>query len=189
MDAPAVAAGLESRLVARLTRIYGEQRAPGLARRLLQVLRPKDGAPRRLWDERDVVLITYGDTVTAHAERPLASLLRFLRKRLSGLVSTVHILPFYPYSSDGGFAVIDYREVDPMLGDWEDIDALCAEFDLMFDLVLNHVSSRSSWFSQFLGNRPPGRDYFHVIDPDSDLSAGGRPRETARFASGSSGRA
>ncbi len=170
------AGDLEARLRVRLTRIYGADHAGALTPRVLEMLQPAARHPRRPWNERDVVLITYGDSITAHAERPLRTLLRFLHARLSGVLSIVHILPFYPSSSDGGFAVVDYRQVHPMLGEWEDIEALSAEFDVMYDLVLNHVSSRSAWFTQFLGDRAPGKDYFHVIDPESDLSEVVRPR-------------
>jgi len=167
---------LGERLRQRLARIYGELQAAPLSARLLERLRPACCPPRRPLSERDVLLITYGDSITTHAERPLRTLQRFLHERLAGVISTVHVLPFYPSSSDGGFAVSDYRKVHPMLGGWEDIEALGQDFDLMFDLVLNHVSSRSAWFTQFLGNRAPGKDYFLVVDPDSDLAQVVRPR-------------
>ena len=90
--------------------------------------------------------------------------------------STIHALPFYPYSSDDGFSVIDYREVNPDLGDWEDVRQLGARFTLMFDLVLNHVSRKSAWFRAYREGDAPYRDYFHEVDPAADLSAVVRPR-------------
>ena len=99
------------------------------------------------WNQRDVILITYGDTICKADERPLRTLRRFLVERLEQVISTVHILPFFPYSSDDGFSVIDYRSVHSELGTWSDIELISQEFSLMFDLVLNHVSRESSWFT------------------------------------------
>ena len=60
-----------------------------------------------LFSERDIFLITYGDTLQREGEAPLRTLHRFLDRWVKGAISTVHILPFYPYSSDDGFSVID----------------------------------------------------------------------------------
>lgn len=133
----------------------------------------------RLWSEHDVVLITYGDSIIDDSSKPLESLHRFLEKNLAGVVSTVHLLPFFPYSSDDGFAVIDYFAVNPYLGDWSDVERLGHSFDLMFDLVINHVSSRHPWFQNFLSGRDPGLDYFVQPPADADLSYVVRPRESA----------
>lgn len=129
-----------------------------------------------LWDQQDVAVITYGDTFKQEDEAPLQTLHRFLRQHLSGVCSIVHILPFFPYSSDDGFAVINYVEVNQALGDWAGIEAIAAEFALMADLVINHCSSRSQWFENFKQRRDPGRDYFIEVDPATDLSAVVRPR-------------
>lgn len=133
-----------------------------------------DGTP----DERDVVLITYGNTISKQGERPLTTLRRFLEEHLWDAVSTVHVLPFFPYSSDDGFSVIDYRQVDPELGTWTDIRAIAQRFDLMVDLVLNHCSSRSAWFRDFVAGVAPARDYFITVEPGTDLSTVVRPRAT-----------
>ncbi len=132
-------------------------------------------SPRRL-DERDVFLITYGNTLGGgKGETPLAALRRFLRERLSGAVSYVHILPFFPYSSDDGFSVLDYRAVNPELGGWQDIRAIGQDFKPAFDLVINHSSSRGKWFQGFLRGdsgfegwfltRPEGYDASRVVRP------------------------
>jgi len=54
-------------------------------------------------------------------EKPLKTLCRFMTRRLSGIISCIHILPFFPSTSDDGFAVSNYMEVSPELGNWEDI--------------------------------------------------------------------
>lgn len=128
-----------------------------------------------LWTERDVVLITYGDSIIGD-DPPLRSLVDLVRSRLGDAFAIVHILPFGPSSSDRGFSVIDYREVDPLIGSWDDIDDLRTDVDVMVDLVANHISAQSVWFGQFLAGESPGKDYFIVVDPASDLSAVVRPR-------------
>ena len=77
------------------------------------------------------------------AQSSLSSQKDFCTARLKGAVSAIHILPFYPWTSDDGFSVVDYREVCEDYGTWDDVSKLGEEFDLMFDLVLNHCSSKS----------------------------------------------
>ena len=126
--------------------------------------------------QRDAILITYGDQVRAPGIPPLRSLASFCERHIAGVISGIHILPFYPSSSDDGFSVIDYRQVDPALGSWDDIDHLGANFRLMFDAVLNHISSESEWFQGFLKDHSDYRHYFIVPDGDAELSQVVRPR-------------
>jgi glycosidase len=107
---------------------------------------------------------------------PLKVLAEFSRAHLAGLVSGIHILPFYPSTSDDGFSVQDYRAVDPALGDWDDVAELGRDFRLMFDAVINHISAGSDWFRGFLAGDPRYRDYFIVVPGSPDLSAVIRPR-------------
>lgn len=173
--------GTLTRLHDRLVKLYDPDWADGLIERI-QVIVDRHRAARehcpepRRWSESDVVLITYGDSIQGGGEMPLATLKTFLRAYLADTFNTVHLLPFFPYSSDDGFSVIDYRTVNPELGDWPDIRALSEDVDLMFDFVLNHVSRESLWFADFLEHMPPGRDYFIVADADTDTKAVVRPR-------------
>lgn len=130
------------------------------------------------WDENDILLITYGDSIISQEHSPLKSLNKFLVEHVDETFSSVHILPFFPYSSDDGFSVIDYRQVNPALGDWEDINLIADKFKLMFDLVINHVSRESLWFSDFIADQHPARDYFISMHPDTDVSHVTRPRNT-----------
>ncbi|MCZ6674512.1 MAG: sugar phosphorylase [Verrucomicrobia bacterium] len=164
----------------RFSRLYGEEAEKCIDRLLMMVgaygvgLNPfpvKD-----LWTERDVVLITYGDSVRKEDEAPLETLRDFCDRRLRGAVKVVHILPFYPWSSDDGFSVEDYREVDPVLGNWKDVETFGDDFDLMFDLVANHCSSKSGWFKEYIGGILPFNTYFKEGDPEDDLSDVVRPR-------------
>ncbi len=167
------------RLRQRLREIYGpsgETWLPQFARLAANAADEREThAPR--WDERDAVLIAYGDHVHAPGEHPLHTFQEFLaRHRLEEMFRIVHLLPFFPHSSDDGFSVIDYTTVDPALGGWDDIHDLGRSFDLMFDLVLNHVSQHSRWFQDYLQGREPYVRYFHEVDPAADLSAVARPR-------------
>jgi sucrose phosphorylase len=176
---------LEARVEQHLEVIYADTEAcaqvAGLALQLLQAMRLEgevvSPAPaRNVWTERDALLITYGDSLLAPDEKPLHTLKRFLDAHTNGVISGVHILPFYPWTSDDGFAVLDYSSVNEALGDWGDIGAIASAYDLMADLVINHCSSRSPWFENFLRDESPGRDYFFTADPAEDLSAVVRPR-------------
>lgn len=153
----------------------------GLARELLALMRLEPDAAQvtghpNHWSQRDVLAITYGDSILRPGEKPLATLRRFLDEHADGLLSGVHILPFYPWSSDDGFAVLDYSSVNEALGDWSMVRAIARDYDLMADLVINHCSGRSLWFENFLQGRSPGADYFFTVSPEEDLSDVVRPR-------------
>jgi len=128
--------------------------------------------------ERDAILITYGDMLREPGVAPLRTLAGFADARLDGVVSGVHVLPFYPYTSDDGFSVVDYRAVNPDLGGWEDVSALGRRFSLMFDAVINHVSASSHYFQGFLRGDPAWRNLAIVIDDPTDprLALVTRPR-------------
>jgi sucrose phosphorylase len=126
--------------------------------------------------ERDAILITYGDQVSEAGLHPLQSLGNFLETHIGEAISAVHLLPFFPYSSDDGFSIIDFRQVDAHLGDWEDISSLEENYRLMFDAVINHISRRSTWFLAYLRDEKPYTAYFITTDPGTDLSQVFRPR-------------
>jgi len=126
--------------------------------------------------ERDAILITYADTIYRSEEKPLRTLSRFLDKYVQDAVSGVHILPFFPSSSDGGYAVINHKEVDPRLGTWEDIRAIARDYRLVVDLVINHVSSKSRWFTGFLHGDRRYRTYFLSYDSRVAMPKVFRPR-------------
>ncbi|QCA02982.1 sugar phosphorylase [Pantoea vagans] len=133
--------------------------------------------PRKAhWDEQDVVLITYADQFREAGKPTLSTFSRFYQQHLQSTFPLVHLLPFFPWSSDDGFSVIDYHQVDPQCGDWQDIARLHQETRLMFDFVCNHMSSQSAWFSHFLAQDPGWDDFFISMPPATDLSAVTRPR-------------
>jgi sucrose phosphorylase len=128
------------------------------------------------WDQQNVVLITYGDSIEKADEKPLHTLHDFLNHYCKSAFSSVHILPFFPYSSDDGFSVIDYSSINESLGDWQDIQAITNDFRLMSDVVINHCSARSAWFSNFIKGEGVGHDFFFTAQPDEDMSKVVRPR-------------
>jgi sucrose phosphorylase len=176
---------LAHRVAQHLATVYDDgQISPAmedLADELLTLMRlaPDLPAPepyQNHWDQRDALMISYADSLLKEGERPLQTLKRWLDSRAEGLITGLHVLPFYPWSSDDGFAVMDYLRVDEKLGDWDDILSIGAKYDLMADLVINHVSSASEWFRNYCEGRDPGRGYFVEVDDDFDVSLVVRPR-------------
>lgn len=173
--------GLRTRVMGMLEVVYPDLDSGFLADRLLEAMGLADNAPappahNNNWSEADILLITYADSVQATGEKPLVTLRRFLHEQLRDTVSAVHILPFFPYSSDDGFSVMDYLAVNESHGGWPDVEAISREFRLMADLVINHMSARSRWFENFRKRVDPGKDYFVEVDPDTDLEDVVRPR-------------
>jgi len=172
---------LTQRVAGHLKLIYPELEVADLVAESLAVMglsadTPSPEPHRNLWDQSDVMMITYGDSLKRVGEAPLHTLAEFLDKRVKEAISTVHILPFFPYTSDDGFSVMDYTSVNPALGEWEDVSAICNHYKVMGDLVINHCSARSLWFENFKAGVDPGSDYFVEIPADADLSAVVRPR-------------
>ncbi|MFF3024884.1 sugar phosphorylase [Gottfriedia sp. NPDC057948] len=128
------------------------------------------------WDESDVVLITYGDQFQEEGKPTLETFKKMFDEHLANKFELVHILPFYPYTSDDGFSVVDYKKVNPELGDWSHIENLSKSTRIMFDYVCNHISSKSEWFQGYLNGDSKYKDYFVEMDPSIDLSSVTRPR-------------
>ncbi|MEC7956774.1 MAG: alpha-amylase family glycosyl hydrolase [Pseudomonadota bacterium] len=174
----------EYALVQNLTVLYGEGGASYLAKRMMAIAmgelmaRPAEHADPKPLSAADRMLICYGDSVRDEPGMPLSALRQFATQYLQNSISTIHVLPFFPSSSDDGFAVIDYQTVRRDLGDWSDINALSADFDLMFDLVINHCSRENLWFADFVGGREPGCDYFHEMPSMVGLESVVRPRNS-----------
>jgi sucrose phosphorylase len=172
---------IKLQIIEDLSFLYGQQQADALVDRIQKILETYAPAMQTLeakpLTEKDVVLITYADQLSSPDKSPLKTLGTFLSNYLSEFITTVHILPFYPFSSDDGFSVIDYRQVNPEFGDWEDVEHIGETFTLMFDAVINHISANSNWFQGFLRNEPPFNRYFITVDPAADLSSVVRPRD------------
>lgn len=167
----------------KLSILYGPAQALTVLPELERVMRvfyahktPEMVADDRSFDphdrmsERDLVAITYGDLFHNPDKKPLETLSDVVSGLLDGTVSTLHLLPFFPYSSDRGFSVVDYRRVDPALGSWEEIEELSVRFKLMFDGVINHISSKSEWFQEFLNGNPEYQNFFVTFSTKEAVS-------------------
>ena len=171
------------RMVRRLAFLYGKWQADKYMPELERILRvhyahkppemlekEKNYDPKERLSEKDMILITYGDIVKGDGETPLSALHNFVNTYNRGAINTIHLLPFFPYSSDRGFAVVDFRQVDPKLGTWADIREKKRRYDLMFDAVLNHVSSMSEMFREFRNGNPRYLNFFIAYDSPDDLT-------------------
>ncbi len=168
--APQIWAALEQRLATfrAIFRATFHQQPPELSHDL--------PSPAERLTERDTILITYGDQIQEAGTPPLQTLTEVLEAYVAGVITGVHILPFFPYSSDDGFSIIDYTIVNPEWGTWADIQQLDEHFRLMFDLVVNHISAHSAWFQAFLEGDPDFADAFIVVEEGTDISQVVRPR-------------
>jgi len=162
-----------------LKRIYGDAKGSLAFEKILPLIESFSvfkSEKQDYFSQKDVVLITYGDSLNREGEAPLETLSKFSNQYLKGLFSTIHILPFFPYSSDDGFSVQDFFSVNPDLGSWEEIEALAEEFELMYDYVLNHISAQSQWFKRYKDEEPGFEALAKEVDPEIDLSMVTRPR-------------
>ncbi len=162
-----------------LTEIYGPETGQAALERLQPIIEkfvPPPPKKEEFFSQEDVVLITYGDTLRRPGQAPLATLHEFADNYLKGAISTIHFLPFFPYSSDDGFSVMDFFRIDPQLGSWENVNAIGQDFQLMFDYVVNHFSSKSQWFDNYLSGEKEFEDFAIEVDPALDLSRVTRPR-------------
>ncbi len=176
------AAAFRDRIAAALGELY-PGRAGELLPRFLSLAsahRVPAKAPPRALGPGDAILIAYGDMLRTDGRSPLRLLGDFARNR-AGAFSYLHILPFFPSSSDEGFSVMDYRSVDPGLGSWDDVSRIGEGIGLAFDLVLNHASAKGEWFRAFLEGREPYRRFFATRDPGYDASRVFRPRTHPLF--------
>ena len=162
-----------------LNNIYGEETGAQAAERLLSIIKKYTARKRKketYFSQEDVVLITYGDSLKRDGEAPLATLHAFASQYLKGAFSNIHFLPFFPYSSDDGFSVMDFFQIDPDLGTWQEVAAIGEDFELMFDYVVNHFSSKGQWFRNYLEGKDGYESLAIEVDPAIDLSMVTRPR-------------
>ncbi len=165
-----------------LRELYGSQDGVEFSRRLDALIaeyrQRMPSVHARNLDERDCILICYPDQVTSPGRSPLVDLAEFAQRHLAGIISGIHVLPFFRSSSDDGFSITDFRAVSPKYGTWRDVRGIAERFDLMVDAVINHASAQSEWFHLFLRNQAPYREYFMRVLGKPDTSAVVRPRTT-----------
>ena len=170
-----------------LTKIYGEVKTTKEIKKLSSDLqefiesKAKEKPKKVLnslekWSENDIALISYPNSIIEDKRKPLVTLNKFLNKHCINMITIVHILPFFPSSSDQGFSVEDYYTVNENFGSWDDIKQISKKFSIMGDVVLNHGSSKSKWFKNFLNGSGPGSEFFLTANNNLDLSKVTRPR-------------
>jgi sucrose phosphorylase len=186
MPPPQIPGEARETILGRLRFLYGEKEAKRWMPELERIMRvyyahktqelieaEKSFDPKQRFGEKDSMLITYGDLLHGEGHTGLAALqnLLYYQVKRKDLLSILHILPFFPYSSDRGFSVIDFRAVDPNLGTWHDIERLGNHYKLMFDGVLNHISTKSPAFQEFLNGNPEYRDTVIAYQSPDELTA------------------
>ena len=173
----------------RLRFLYGEEEAKATMPELERLLKvhyahkipemieaEKKFDPRERFTEKDLILITYGDVLQGGEESPLVTLHKIVNTYNAGALNTLHILPFFPYSSDRGFSIKDFSSVDPRLGTWEDIRNISSQYQLMFDGVLNHASAESKPFKEFLNGHQFYQNFFISYNSPDDLTSDQRSK-------------
>jgi len=127
--------------------------------------------------EKTTMVICYGDSIYSKNKKHLKTFQAFFNKKLNKFIDTIHFLPFYPSSSDSGFAVKDHYKIDSKFGNWLNIKNFSSKAHIMADMVINHASARGLWFKNFLKEKKPGKDYFLLINSKFNASKVVRPRD------------
>lgn len=133
-------------------------------------------------NEKSVYLITYGDSIREKNTPTLQTFQKFINKySFKEFITDIHFLPHFPYTSDDGFSVVDYYQVDKKLGTWDDLKNIARDFNLMYDCVINHISQKSQWVKGFLQNKLEYKNFFIVKNFKWDYSKTIRPRTSPLF--------
>ena len=127
--------------------------------------------------EKTSLVISYGDNIYSSQSSSMKIFQKFFQKNLEKLFDTIHFLPFYPSSSDSGFAVKDHYQIDKKIGNWSDLKKISKSKKIMADVVINHASARGLWFKNFLKRKKPGKDYFLTVNSKFNTSKVVRPRD------------
>ena len=148
--------------------------------KLINIYKDKEpkNSTKDYWSENTILLITYADSINRGLSgKTLNDFGKFYKQYLEKFINSIHFLPFFPSSGDGGFSVKNHNDVDKAYGTWEDIQSLSKKANIMTDLVLNHSSSKGDWYKNFLDDKDPGKNYFYVVDKNYDCSKVVRPRD------------
>ena len=147
---------------------------------IVQIIRQfnkKNPKKKKSVSEKTTLVICYGDSVYSEKKKSIRVFKNFFQKKLKNYFNTIHFLPFYPSSSDSGFAVKDHYKVENKLGNWFDIKNVSKSSNVMADMVINHSSARGLWFKNFLKKKDPGKDYFLTVNTKFNTSKVVRPRD------------
>ena len=118
-----------------------------------------------------VMLITYPDSLGGD----LKCLDKILKENFLDIFKGgVHILPPFPSSGDRGFAPLTYLQIEPKFGDWDDIESIGKNFDVMLDLMVNHISQKSLFFQDYLEKGEDSK-YANLFIPIEKIWKSGKP--------------
>lgn len=167
------------RIFSKLIYLYGEKSAIQIYKKLVtklvklnQNLKIKKRQKTHKFSKNDIIFITYPDSIKEYKIPTIQTLNKFSKIFLKNYFNTIHILPFFPYSSDRGYSVIDFKKVEPRFGDWGDIKSLSKDYRLIFDGIFNHISSKSIEFESFLKSEKKYKNYFiYYKNPKKSISS------------------
>ena len=145
--------------------------------KIIKIFNKNNPRRKKIISEKTSLIICYADSVYSKKKSSIKVFQSFYKKKLKKYFNTIHFLPFYPSSSDSGFAVKDHYKIDNKLGNWSDIKKISKSNDIMADMVINHSSARGLWFKNFLKEKRPGKDYFLTVDSKFNTSKVIRPRD------------
>ncbi|MBC1571551.1 sugar phosphorylase [Listeria sp. FSL L7-1426] len=175
---------LVNQIEVKLRKIYQTAYQPAYLEKMLACAENYSNNTRGSIDtisEKNVYLIAYGDSIFEKNKHPLQTLNEFLQEYAQDVITDVHLLPIFPSTSDDGFSVTDYKQIDEQLGDWDDVQKMSENFRVMLDFVANHMSKSSDWFKRFSDNEAPYNQFFIEKDSQFDYKNVTRPRTSPLF--------
>ncbi|HFK6368796.1 TPA: sugar phosphorylase [Listeria monocytogenes] len=175
---------LVNQIEVKLRKIYQATYQPAYLEKMLACAENYSNNTRGSIDtisEKNVYLIAYGDSIFEKNKHPLQTLNEFLQEYAQDVITDVHLLPIFPSTSDDGFSVTDYKQIDEQLGDWDDVQKMSENFRVMLDFVANHMSKSSDWFKRFSDNEAPYNQFFIEKDSQFDYKNVTRPRTSPLF--------
>ncbi|HAA3614352.1 TPA_asm: alpha-amylase [Listeria monocytogenes] len=175
---------LVNQIEVKLRKIYQAAYQPAYLEKMLACAENYSNNARGSIDtisEKNVYLITYGDSIFEKNKHPLQTLNEFLQEYAQDVITDVHLLPIFPSTSDDGFSVTDYKQIDEQLGDWDDVQKMSENFRVMLDFVANHMSKSSDWFKRFSDNEAPYNQFFIEKNSQFDYKNVTRPRTSPLF--------
>jgi amylosucrase len=174
-------------LIGPLTRLYGQAHdIPALMARLRSMLathasqRPadlraldldRDIDPDWFLSQDQVAYVFYIDRF-AGTLKDLPAHIDYLRDLG---VTYVHLMPCLkprPGQSDGGYAVMDYRAINPALGTMDDLEEVARAFrakgmDTCIDMVLNHTAKEHEWAEKAKAGDAFHQAFYRMFDDDT----------------------
>ncbi|EOW8177314.1 sugar phosphorylase [Listeria monocytogenes] len=175
---------LVNQIEVKLRKIYQAAYQPAYLEKMLACAENYSNNTRGSIDtisEKNVYLIAYGDSIFEKNKHPLQTLNEFLQEYAQDVITDVHLLPIFPSTSDDGFSVTDYKQIDEQLGDWDDVQKMSENFRVMLDFVANHMSKSSDWFKRFSDNEAPYNQFFIEKDSQFNFKNVTRPRTSPLF--------